>query len=134
MESLIIFITIFISGYLVCLGSDWRDRSSKVCMIVGLILGGSLAAYLLSYYLRTYVNENLRSTEGCAEWYLDKMHQYASDGEIKDFKEFKRCMNEWSKELNDDEWEVFYETVANWEESNPYKVQDIQSFTDKYDL
>ena len=43
-------------------------------------------------------------------------------------------MNEWSKELNDDEWEVFYETVANWEESNPYKVQDIQSFTDKYDL
>ena len=134
MELLIITITIIISFYLMLLGVDWRDRSSKVCMIVGLILGGSLAAYLLSYDLRTYVNENLRSTEGCAEWYLDKMHLYASDGEIKDFKEFKRCMNEWSKELNDDEWEVFYETVANWEESNPYKVQDILSFTDKYDL
>jgi hypothetical protein len=103
-------------------------------LLGGLALCTGLAVYLLSVEVKTFINETLRSTENCAEWYAEEFYDAAEDGDIGEFRDLKECMTDWILHLDVEDLEKFDRSVKSWSNNNKAKIELIISFESKYNL
>lgn len=131
METILLIIAAALGAFWLFDGITSNDSDK---LFYGIVTGGFLATYLLSVEVRTFINETLRSTESCTEWYFEEMYDAAKDQDFDDFIDLKRCMNEWIMDLDDQEIEDFVTASMEWTIENPSKVGVAESFESQYNL
>ena len=132
METIILIAIAVYAAFLLFVG--FTDKNSGVELLGGIALGVCLAVYLLSVEVRTFVNETIRSTKNCTEWYYEEMYEAAKDNDIEEFRDLKICINEWILDLDSKDKADFFTATMEWALQNGYKVNFAEQFESRYNL
>ena len=131
METILLIIAAGTALFYLYEGFRDNDFPSKA---IGAALGIGVVVYLTSIEVQTFVNETIRSTKGCTEWYAEEMYDAAKDEDIDRFKSLKHCVNEWIIDFDSTEETEFYESMMKWASKNAYKVGVLTDFEYRYNL